>query len=349
MDLSLKKKSDGVLIADLKGLVAEERETLTKILHHLREIEIRKLYLAKGFSSLFVFLTEYIGYSESSAQRRIQAMRLIKDIPEVEEKIQLGKISLSVAAQMQSFFRKEDQNRTRQKAPKLEQNEKLKLVQTLQGSSARQCEQELAKIAPASVLPKEKARPINEEKVLLQLTVDKKLLEKINQLRGLLSHQNPEGSLEKLLEALVELGLEKHAPERREARRQKRQAKLAGESCQAAATEEGEARHDQSDPETRRMYKPLPTSKVLMVSKDPKFKGQYKRHIPQAVRDQVWLRDQGCCQHRDPQSKKICGSKHLVQIDHRYPYSLGGENQPENLRLLCANHNRFHAQQSLQK
>lgn len=351
MNLDLKQKSNGAVISDLKSLVAEERATLTKILHHLREIETRQLYLARGYSSLFAFLTEEIGYSESSAQRRIQAMRLIKDVPEVEHKIQAGKISLSVASQMQSFFRKEDQQRLRQSSPKMKKSEKLKLVHTLQGSSARQCEQKLAKMAPEAVLPKEKTRPLTDEKVFLQLTINKQLLNKIDQLKNLLSHQNPDRSLEYLLEMLVELGLEKYAPERREARRKKRQARVVREKLKPNATAGGESRHPKIESQEKNAYKPLPTSKVPLptsgVPKVPKVKTQNTRHIPQALRDRVWLRDKGCCQHRDPKTKKICGSRHLIQIDHRYPYSLGGENQLENLRLLCSQHNQFHAKRSL--
>lgn len=315
MTLVLRKKSDSELILDFKSLVAEERKTLTKILHHLREIEIRKLYLAKGYSSLFAFLTEEIGYSESAAQRRIQAMRLIKDIPVVEEKINKGKISLSVASQMQSFFKKEDQQRMKQKAPKLSSKEKLNLVDQLEETSARQCEQKLAEIAPESALPKEKTRPITEDKFLIQLSVDKKLMAKMEKLKGLLSHQNPEGSYEKLFETLVELGLDKFSPERREARRQKRPGK------------------------SKNMYDPLPTSAG---------ERKHTRKISQPIRDKVWVRDKGRCGYRDPKTKKRCGSRHLLQIDHRYPFSLGGENDLENLRLRCSKHNQFHAAEAIE-
>lgn len=314
MDLVLKKKSDSELILDFKSLVAEERKTLTHILHHLREIEIRKLYLAKGFSSLFTFLTEEIGYSESAAQRRIQAMRLVKDIPEVEEKINEGKISLSVASQMQTFFKKEDQQRTKQKEPKLSPREKLRLVHQLEETSARQCEQKLAEISPESALPKEKTRPLTADKVYIQLTLDKTLLSKMEKLKSLLSHQNPEGSYEKLFETLVELGLNKFSPERREARRRKRQDKK------------------------RNMYNPLPTSAV---------ENNHTRKISQSIRDKVWVRDKGRCGYRDPKTRKLCGSKHLLQIDHRYPFSLWGENYIENLRLRCSKHNQLHAAQAL--
>ncbi len=93
---NLKLKKDQNLILELKNLVSTERRVLTKILHYLREIEVRKLYLTRGYPSLFAMLTQELGYSESAAGRRIQAMRLIKEIPQVEAKIEKGTLSLRI-------------------------------------------------------------------------------------------------------------------------------------------------------------------------------------------------------------------------------------------------------------
>lgn len=109
--MEFKNKTDLELISEFKDLVTKERQLQTKILHYLRIIENRKIHLALGFSSLFVFLTEEIGYSEATAYRKIQAMRLIQDMPEVEEKLEKGKLSLSVASQFQGFLNKENQKR----------------------------------------------------------------------------------------------------------------------------------------------------------------------------------------------------------------------------------------------
>jgi hypothetical protein len=109
--MDFKNKTDSELISEFKDLVVKERHLQTKILHYLRIIENRKIFLALGFSSLFVFLMEEIGYSEATAYRRIQAMHLIQEMPEVEEKLETGKISLSVASLFQGFLKKENQKR----------------------------------------------------------------------------------------------------------------------------------------------------------------------------------------------------------------------------------------------
>ena len=302
----LKNKSDDILISDLKNLVIQERETLTEILNYLKELDERRLYLARGYPSLFAFITEELKYSESAAQRRIVAMRLIREVPEVEEKIERGEMSLAVASQLGTFFKQEGQKRREQKSQPITRNEKLALLNTLQGTSRRECERKLAALAPETILPKEIARPITEEKTLIQFTAGKALMSKIGKLKNLLSHQDKTGTLEELFEKLTDLALEKLDPERREHRRQQRESKT-------------------SNPKTN----PIPPAEVK------------SRYIPQALRDKVWLGDQGRCQHRDPRTGKICGSRQWLEFDHRWPFALGGKNSEENLQLKCRNHNQF--------
>jgi hypothetical protein len=93
--MNLKHLTDRALIEDTKILVSKEREVLVKLLHHLKEIDTRKLYSDLGYSSLFAYLTKAFGYSESSACRRISAARLLKSHPEIETKIEQGSLNLT--------------------------------------------------------------------------------------------------------------------------------------------------------------------------------------------------------------------------------------------------------------
>lgn len=54
--------------------------------------------------------------------------------------------------------------------------------------------------------------------------------------------------------------------------------------------------------------------------------------IPADVKRLVFERDRGRC--------LACGSEELIQYDHVVPSSMGGGNEPQNLRLLCAGCNR---------
>ncbi len=88
--MQLKNLNDTALLTRTKQLTHDERQVLTSILHHLREIERRRLYSDLGYGSLFEFAVKELKYSEGQAGRRIQAIRLIKEIPAVEQKIASG-------------------------------------------------------------------------------------------------------------------------------------------------------------------------------------------------------------------------------------------------------------------
>jgi hypothetical protein len=109
--MSFKYLSDEALLMKVKTLAGEERLILAEVLRFLREIDSRKLYLARGYSSLFNFCVEYLQYEESQAFRRISACRLLKELPEIEKKVELGALSLTALTQAQSYFRQEAVNK----------------------------------------------------------------------------------------------------------------------------------------------------------------------------------------------------------------------------------------------
>lgn len=364
--MDFKNKTDSELISEFKDLVVKERQLQTKILHYLRIIENRKIYLALGFSSLFVFLTEEIGYTESTAYRRIQAMRLIQEMPEVEEKLETGKLSLSVASQFQGFLKKENQKRKINQKPRLSPQEKSDLLSKIEGTSAKKCEQKLIELNPELALPRERTKPLTPEKTLIQFTASRDLLEKIERLKCLTSHQNPEGKYEVLIEKLVEIALNKLDPKNRDRRRSKGGKKESPTTTEATSAgfveylprQFASARSGPSLPgllpsswgehlqdslpkrPNQSAPSPLPLSQRERGELSTLKVGRY---ISPKLRDQVWVRDQGKCQFKNHKNGKICGSTNLIEIDHRFPFSLGGEHSENNLQLRCRSHNQYQA------
>ena len=74
-----------------------------------------------------------------------------------------------------------------------------------------------------------------------------------------------------------------------------------------------------------------------------------KRNIPKAIKTFLWKRDEGRCTYIDPLTQKKCNSSFRIQIDHIQPLALQGKTEIANLRLLCAQHNRFAAIQKFGK
>ncbi|HEX6790887.1 MAG TPA: HNH endonuclease signature motif containing protein, partial [Candidatus Krumholzibacteria bacterium] len=67
------------------------------------------------------------------------------------------------------------------------------------------------------------------------------------------------------------------------------------------------------------------------------------RQVPAHVRDQVFTRDKGRCTFTSRGGHR-CDSKHMLQLDHIVPVARGGKSTVDNLRLLCAYHNRLEAE-----
>lgn len=87
---------DDQLLAALSGLVRRENDSLSDLLAHLAELDERALCIALGYSSLFAYCTEALGFCKSSAGRRIAAARVCRDFPEAFVRVANGELQLSV-------------------------------------------------------------------------------------------------------------------------------------------------------------------------------------------------------------------------------------------------------------
>ena len=64
------------------------------------------------------------------------------------------------------------------------------------------------------------------------------------------------------------------------------------------------------------------------------------RHVPKAIRDEVFAREGGRCTYVGRNGRR-CRSNWDLEIDHVLPFARGGDNTPDNLRLLCRAHNHL--------
>ncbi len=110
MQSTLKQVSSSELLNKVRTLATEERRITLHLIEHLREIDARMLYAELGFESLFAFVVKHLGLSEGSAHRRIAAMRLLNDVPEVKEKLESGALTVTNAAKIQVALKAADKN-----------------------------------------------------------------------------------------------------------------------------------------------------------------------------------------------------------------------------------------------
>lgn len=206
--MSLQCLSDQELVIEAKLLVERERSALAEVLKALREIERRKLYLERGFSSLFEFCMVELQYSPAEAHVRIQAMRLIWSLPEAEEKIANGTLSLTVAASAQGAFRRQEKMIGRP----IPLEEKGLVVRELVGVTARDAEKRLIVRYPEAGIVKEAMRAIAEDQTRISFVASKQLMEKLGRLKALLAHKNFSGRMDILVEQMADVTLAKFDP-----------------------------------------------------------------------------------------------------------------------------------------
>ncbi len=206
--LFLQNLKNEEILVNTKRLVGEERRIQIELLHHLREIEKRKLFLEIGFGSLFDYVVRELGYSESAAYRRIQAMRLLRDVPVIEDKIADGSLTLTTAAQVQSFLKAESKRNT-----SISVEDKLELIQDIENKSSREVEKYLLSMRPEGETASEKVRTISENLVELRFVLSEKFKDKLDRMRLLLSHVNPNFSNVELIEHLLDNALSRFDPE----------------------------------------------------------------------------------------------------------------------------------------
>lgn len=358
--MQLQNLSDATLLVNTKNLVNQERETLAGILHHLREIERRRLFSSEKCASLHEFAVKKLGYSDDQAYRRISAMRLLKDLPQMESRIVDGSLSLSNISLASTVIRAE--SKASGKAAPV--SRKLELMEAVVGKSRREAEvivQQMTSLPPEILRP-ESIRQVNEH-IEMRLIARKSLEDKITEIKNILAHSDPNLSTSDLFEKLCDGFLER-VEAKREGRRQAR-----GEGNRAACASAHQNRggnadagvglqsHLQRDADTDCDREVQPATVVvspLVRADEPaslaqmpltngstpsncssnKFKSESskRKHISIHVKRQVWFQAENKCQN--------CGSARALEIDHIKPISIGGDDNLENLRLLCRNCNQ---------
>ena len=310
------KLSDQGLWERTHTLVSRERQLTAQILKHLLEIERRKLYLQRGYGSLFTYCTQELRYTEAEAQLRISSMRLLKDlgsesgkaVQSALDKLAVGKFSLTNLAQTQAYF---NRKRYEEKAA-LNQREKSKILRKIEGQSTRQVQRVLAELSPEAVKPRrDEIRELGDGAIRLSVTLDAEAEAMLQEFIELTAHQNPLGKKSDAIKLALKMALQ-----------------LAKQKRKAATFFARENKHREN--------------KELSVA--PAAMGK-NRYAPKAIVRKVWERSENQCCWIDQETGRRCESRFKLQIDHRMPFSRSGKTEESNLQLLCSHHNVFKADQ----
>ena len=319
--------SNADLVSRLKTLTKRERECTHEIILHLQELGRRRLYADLGYSSLFDYAVRALGYSPAAAQRRIKASRVIDRVPEAYSCLEKGTLSLAVLEVVSDA---------------LTSRNAREIVRDVVGKSRDEAREVVAMYHPvAESKLREKIEPVFVQKntslraeacnfvgndaatggleYQVSFVASPEMKEKLERAREIAG-----GGLGDVLEKAVEEYLERHCPARRHARREKK--RLARDRAQAEQILESIDEVQEA------------AEKIVAEIPDTQRDAARSRYISRALRDEVLARDGHRCSYVAEDGTR-CQCRVGLEIDHEFPFGLGGRTDLENLRTMCKAHN----------
>lgn len=299
------------------NLVKTERKITQEILHCIQQIDQSKAFAELGYSSLFEYLVQGQKYSEGSAQRRISAARLLKEIPSIETQVHDGKINLTQLAKL-SIAVKQKKKAT---GKNISSRQKEELLQKLEGKNAQQTDALLNQELNYFPQPQEKVVSKHDD-YFLTVKLSKMQYEKLQRAQLLLSHSIHDGNVADLIEVLCDKLI------------QQKDGKDVQAKKRDIDTQEVVKTQDHIEAKV-----PSSTAAAAVKVAAQSITKTVRVYIPVATQRYLFHKANYCCEYVSSINGKRCSSKYQLQLDHIIPLAKGGGNHPENMRVLCRTHN----------
>ena len=337
---SVESLSSFDLLSATRELVRKSRGLEAELLVHLGEIDERKLYLDRSFSSMFAFCVGELGFSEDAAYNRINLARAARGMPVLLEALRSGQVHLAGLRLL---------------APHVTIENQCKVLAEAAGKSKRKIEELVARLSPQPAVPtlvrklpdrptpapespafsfgttqpvqpppasspalalapppappaprRDERRaviaPLAEETFKFQFTGSRACHDKLRQAQDLLRHRVPDGDLGTIFEKALDLLIDQVKKERFATGRK--------------------ARHTPSE----------------------NLDESCSRHIPDRIKREVFERDGGRCTFADDRGRR-CTETGALEFDHVDGFARTHLHRADRIRLLCRAHNQHAAEQ----
>ena len=173
--------SDNQLLEQTGKLAALDHQIQVFVIDHLLEIEARKLYLRRGFSSLFDYVARGLSYSDAAAWRDRELARRAGARAGAARR--RNGSAPSAPALVPPLERKP--------LPEPDVSARKALVEEAAGKSTRQVMRMLAEVDPDLAVPADRVRALTGSRWELKAVIDEECQRGLEQLKGLLSHVDP--------------------------------------------------------------------------------------------------------------------------------------------------------------
>jgi 5-methylcytosine-specific restriction endonuclease McrA len=345
--------TDRDLQAELTLLLASGSRTEARIIAHLAAVEERRLHLVAGSSSLFDYCCHRLGLSESEAFHRIAVARWARRFPVIFGLIEQRAVHLTAVCLLRDYLTPENHRELLEEASgktKIQVQELLarRFPRADVASTIRKLPPPRAPVpAPALALPrsapspeagavnvsrkelppqppaqaastaqashKAVVEPLSAARYRIQLNASVQLKEKREHALDLLSHSNPSGDVAVMIERAVDLLIEQVEKQRFAQTKSPRRSQASGSKKRGRGVKIGA------------------------------FHAVVRGHTPNDTVRQIVARDGLRCTFVGSDGER-CTARKFIQIHHEVPWARGGGETVDNLRMLCAAHNRLLAE-----
>lgn len=175
--LSVRSLSDRALTVEVLRLATSERRATAALIAALAEFDARRLYLAEGCSSLYVYCTQVLHLSEHAAYLRIQAARTAARFPVIFDQLAEGEITVTNVGLL---------------APVLTEQNHRQLLHDARHRTKREVKMMVVGIDPRPDVPCT-ITPLGPDRFSMQFTMSRDTYDKLRQGQDLLRHVTPHG------------------------------------------------------------------------------------------------------------------------------------------------------------
>jgi hypothetical protein len=101
--LDLSRRIDGELLREFSALVEKDRRSTAELLAYVGEIQARRLFASKGYSSMYMYCVRELHMSGDVAWKRTQVARLARRFPVILEMIADGRLHLTAVVKLLAY------------------------------------------------------------------------------------------------------------------------------------------------------------------------------------------------------------------------------------------------------
>jgi hypothetical protein len=323
IEFSFEKLSDSELLTMVTRLTEQERCATAQLIASLMELDTRRLYLAEGCASLFTYCTQVLHLSEHAAYGRIEAARAARRYPILLTLLADGALTLTAVGLL---------------APHLTAENHREVLAAARHKSKRDVEQLVARLHPRADVP----------------ALIRKLPERAPSPSTWVSKA---GRSESASEAPPTVPPPPSTPRPTvvsplTTERYKVQFTVGRDTHGKLRQAQALLRHQipNGDPAVifdralTILLERLENTKLATVTgpRAARPAAKSSRHIPAAVKREVWARDGGRCAFVGRQGR--CTETAFLEFHHVVPYAAGGETSTANVALRCRSHNAYEAE-----